>query len=110
MERFSYRLAAVALAFSSLTQAFATNNARRPMQHVTLGTNGLSADAAFQNAQTSSKRQGLSDMTTFVQRIDHTQPELGTFEQRYVYNDFYWKGSGSPIVFSTPGEAGIDVA
>ncbi|KAL1968061.1 hypothetical protein VTN77DRAFT_2191 [Rasamsonia byssochlamydoides] len=41
---------------------------------------------------------------TFVQLIDHTHPELGTFSQRYWWNAEYWKGPGSPVVLFTPGE------
>ncbi|KAG8929884.1 hypothetical protein FRC02_004917 [Tulasnella sp. 418] len=40
----------------------------------------------------------------FDQLIDHTNPALGTFKQRYFFDDTYSKGQGSPIVLSTPGE------
>lgn len=42
--------------------------------------------------------------TTFTQLIDHKNPELGTFQQWYMYNTTYYKGPGSPIVIFTPGE------
>lgn len=42
--------------------------------------------------------------STFTQPIDHSNPSLGTFEQWYMYDDTYWKGPGSPVVFFTPGE------
>ncbi|KAF3923204.1 hypothetical protein ABW20_dc0109930 [Dactylellina cionopaga] len=41
---------------------------------------------------------------TFTQLIDHSNPDLGTFEQFYYYGTQYWKGPGSPVVFMTPGE------
>lgn len=40
----------------------------------------------------------------FDQLIDHSNPKLGTFKQRYWYGTEYWKGSGSPIYLTTPGE------
>ncbi|KAJ2891203.1 putative serine peptidase [Zalerion maritima] len=43
-------------------------------------------------------------LVEFDQLIDHNKPEVGTFKQRYWYNDEYWGGPGSPIVLTTPGE------
>lgn len=40
----------------------------------------------------------------FDQLLDHSNPHLGTFKQRYWYGTQFWKGPGSPIFFSTPGE------
>jgi hypothetical protein len=34
---------------------------------------------------------------TFQQLIDHSNPSLGTFPQRYWWNTTYWKGPGSPV-------------
>lgn len=34
---------------------------------------------------------------TFDQLIDHNNPSLGTFKQRYWYNTTYYKGPGSPV-------------
>ncbi|KAI1386599.1 peptidase S28 [Hypoxylon trugodes] len=45
---------------------------------------------------------------TFDQLIDHSNPDLGTFEQRYWYGAQYWKGPGSPIIFVNPGEQAAD--
>ena len=41
---------------------------------------------------------------TFDQLIDHNNPSLGTFKQRYWYSTEYWRGPGSPIYLTTPGE------
>lgn len=41
---------------------------------------------------------------TFDQRIDHANPKLGTFKQRYWYGTEFWKGPGSPVYLVTPGE------
>ncbi|KAI1429081.1 serine carboxypeptidase S28-domain-containing protein [Xylaria sp. FL1777] len=41
---------------------------------------------------------------TFDQLLDHSNPSLGTFKQRYWYNTQYWKGPTSPIIFVNPGE------
>lgn len=43
-------------------------------------------------------------LASFNQLIDHTNPSLGTFPQRYWYNKQYWKGAGSPVILFTPGE------
>ncbi|KAI0157148.1 peptidase S28 [Hypoxylon sp. FL1284] len=45
---------------------------------------------------------------TFDQLLDHSNPELGTFSQRYWYGAQYWKGPGSPIIFVNPGEQAAD--
>ncbi|KAF7169373.1 hypothetical protein CNMCM6106_004298 [Aspergillus hiratsukae] len=42
---------------------------------------------------------------TFEQYIDHNNPGLGTFPQRFWYNSEFWAGPGSPVVLFTPGEA-----
>lgn len=41
---------------------------------------------------------------TFDQLIDHSDPSLGTFKQRYWYSTQYWKGPGSPVVLVNSGE------
>lgn len=41
---------------------------------------------------------------TFDQLIDHRNPRLGSFKQRYWYGTEYWTGPGSPIYLTTPGE------
>ena len=47
---------------------------------------------------------GTSGWSTFDQLLDHSNPSLGTFRQRYWYGTQYWKGPGSPIIFVNPGE------
>ena len=42
--------------------------------------------------------------STFEQYIDHSNPDLGTFSQWYMYDTTFWAGPGSPVVFFTPGE------
>ncbi|KAH8895932.1 endoprotease endo-Pro [Thozetella sp. PMI_491] len=44
----------------------------------------------------------------FQQLIDHSDPSLGTFAQRYWWSDQYYAGPGSPVVFFTPGEISAD--
>lgn len=34
---------------------------------------------------------------SFDQLIDHNNPDLGTFPQRYWYNAAWWNGEGSPV-------------
>ncbi|SMQ45010.1 unnamed protein product [Zymoseptoria tritici ST99CH_3D7] len=45
---------------------------------------------------------------TFEQYIDHDQPELGTFPQRYVVDTTYWNGTGSPVILWIWGEGPIE--
>lgn len=45
---------------------------------------------------------------TFAQKLDHSNPKAGTFEQRIWYNSEFWAGPGSPIIFFTPGEVAAD--
>ncbi|KAG8976894.1 hypothetical protein FRC05_002831 [Tulasnella sp. 425] len=44
----------------------------------------------------------------FHQLIDHENPSLGTFKQRYFFSDQHYNGPGSPIVIGTPGEKSAD--
>jgi hypothetical protein len=44
----------------------------------------------------------------FDQLLDHTNPSLGTFKQRYFFSADTWGGPGSPIVLSNPGEQSAD--
>ncbi|KAK2023603.1 serine carboxypeptidase S28 [Colletotrichum zoysiae] len=48
------------------------------------------------------------EVGTFEQLIDHSAPELGTFEQRFWWNTTFWRGPGSPIVLFTPGEVAAE--
>ncbi|KAJ5659501.1 Peptidase S28 [Penicillium longicatenatum] len=43
--------------------------------------------------------------STFEQLLDHEDPSLGTFSQRFWWNSEWWDGPGSPVVLFTPGEA-----
>lgn len=41
----------------------------------------------------------LINAAVFEQLIDHNNPSLGTFQQRYWYSTESWKGQGSPVSF-----------
>ncbi|KII94856.1 hypothetical protein PLICRDRAFT_97795 [Plicaturopsis crispa FD-325 SS-3] len=43
----------------------------------------------------------------FDQLIDHTNPGLGTFKQRY-WHTWEWYEKGGPIIITTPGEGNAD--
>jgi hypothetical protein len=43
----------------------------------------------------------------FQQYIDHKNPGLGTFSQRYYWSTEYYGGPGSPIILFTPGETDV---
>ncbi|EIW74346.1 peptidase S28 [Coniophora puteana RWD-64-598 SS2] len=49
----------------------------------------------------------LSTVYTFDQLIDHANPALGTFKQRYWTSNEYYK-TGGPVVLMTPGETNAD--
>ena len=50
------------------------------------------------------KPKDKNDWGTFPQLLDHSNPSLGTFPQRYWYGTEFYSGPGSPIVLLTPGE------
>ncbi|KAG8406844.1 hypothetical protein J3459_018625 [Metarhizium acridum] len=62
------------------------------------GRNGLARRATNTNIRAA----------TFQQLIDHKNPSLGTFTQRYWYNAEFYRGPGSPIVLNAPGEYATD--
>lgn len=39
----------------------------------------------------------INESAFFDQLLDHKNPELGTFPQRYWWNSQWWKGPGSPV-------------
>lgn len=39
----------------------------------------------------------FTGQSTFQQLIDHKNPHLGTFSQRYWWNSEWWSGEGSPV-------------
>ncbi|GME32856.1 putative serine protein [Neofusicoccum parvum] len=63
------------------------------------------ADGVAAKFQTAAQATGSG---TFEQLIDHENPSLGTFSQRYWWSSEYWAGPGSPVVFFTPGEGAAD--
>jgi len=52
----------------------------------------------------SKRAESFTGYGTFDQLIDHANPSLGTFKQRYWYGTEFWKGPGSPIFVVNPGE------
>jgi hypothetical protein len=48
--------------------------------------------------------------STFEQYIDHTNPSLGKFQQRYWYNSEFWGGQGSLVsTFSLPIRTPVEI-
>ena len=39
----------------------------------------------------------INGSSTFQQLLDHGNPALGTFSQRFWWNDEFWAGPGSPV-------------
>lgn len=56
----------------------------------------------------STSSPGAGTAGHFQQLIDHANPSLGTFKQRYWWNTEYYGGPGSPIILQAPGEASVD--
>ncbi|CEJ94727.1 hypothetical protein VHEMI10243 [[Torrubiella] hemipterigena] len=50
---------------------------------------------------------GHGKLEFFDQLIDHSNPSLGTFKQRYWWNTDHYGGPHSPIVLESPGEAAV---
>ena len=47
---------------------------------------------------------GTNGWGTFDQVLDHSNPDSGTFKQRFWYGTEFWNGPGSPIILVNPGE------
>ncbi|KFG79118.1 putative serine peptidase [Metarhizium anisopliae] len=58
---------------------------------------------ARSNNGTAAPKAGLFD-----QLIDHNNPSLGTFKQRFWWSADSYGGPGSPIILEAPGEAAVD--
>lgn len=61
-------------------------------------------DVTTSTADLHKRAETFNGWGTFDQLIDHADPSLGTFKQRYWYGTEFWKGPGSPIYLVTPGE------
>ncbi|KAK3935105.1 peptidase S28 [Diplogelasinospora grovesii] len=90
--RFQMRVA-VAAAFASIASA-AFNR----------GTGGMQIGPLDLEDTDLEGTNGTNGWGTFDQLIDHSNPSLGTFAQRFWYGTEYWKGPGSPIFVVNPGE------
>ncbi|KAK5662263.1 hypothetical protein OQA88_8168 [Cercophora sp. LCS_1] len=55
-------------------------------------------------ARLSKRSEQFNGWGAFDQLLDHSDPSLGTFKQRYWYGTEFWRGPGSPIILTTPGE------
>ncbi|KAK4183238.1 serine-type peptidase [Podospora australis] len=61
-------------------------------------------DPATEHLSKRAEALNLTGYGTFDQLIDHANPSLGTFKQRFWYGFEYWRGPGSPIFVTNPGE------
>ncbi|KAG9309934.1 peptidase S28 [Chiua virens] len=74
------------------------------------GRPGVPKISAIEGTLTSPNGTVLPPITTvyyFDQLIDHDNPSLGTFQQRYWMNWQYYE-EGGPIILMTPGETDAD--
>ncbi|KAG5976032.1 hypothetical protein E4U55_007511 [Claviceps digitariae] len=60
--------------------------------------------SVLENELASARGRGTVKGGTFRQLIDHSNPKLGTFSQRYWYNTEWYAGPGAPVVLVTPQE------
>ncbi|KAK4224671.1 putative serine protease EDA2 [Podospora fimiseda] len=81
--------------YSFLVQAIFPQ-ARLPV--VTLGTSQLRRPSK------------LSGSGNFSQRLNHSDPSAGTFNQQYIWNTEYWGGPGSPVILYNHGESPSSLA
>ncbi|KAG6159489.1 hypothetical protein E4U51_007713, partial [Claviceps purpurea] len=51
------------------------------------------------------RAKGTIQNGTFQQLLDHKNPHLGTFSQRYWYNAEWWAGPGAPVILRAPDES-----
>ncbi|KAL2162502.1 hypothetical protein VTH06DRAFT_7416 [Thermothelomyces fergusii] len=65
-------------------------------------------DVSVSEAELQKRAETFNGWGTFDQLIDHANPSLGTFKQRYWYGTEFWKGPGSPIYLVSPGEQPAD--
>ncbi|KAL2265025.1 hypothetical protein VTJ83DRAFT_7535 [Remersonia thermophila] len=61
-------------------------------------------DPSVTSAELQRRAETVSGWGEFDQLIDHSNPSLGTFKQRFWYSHEHWRGPGSPIYLATPGE------
>jgi len=82
--------------FTRLAAALLASNALATSPRIQInGVKKLSH--ANKHAASLSKRAveaGFNGYGTFDQLIDHANPKLGTFEQRFWYGTEFWKGPG----------------
>lgn len=55
----------------------------------------------------SANTTGFGTLDYFNQLIDHSNPSLGTFKQRYWWNIDHYGGPHSPISLESPGESAV---
>ncbi|EAQ84476.1 hypothetical protein CHGG_08490 [Chaetomium globosum CBS 148.51] len=92
------RLSITALAAGLLLAPYAAAFGRGTAMDIGPDDDTISAADLHKRAETT------NGWGTFDQLIDHADPALGTFKQRYWYGTEFWKGPGSPIYLVTPGE------
>lgn len=71
-------------------------------------TGGMQIGPIDEDTELDGTVNGTNGWGTFDQLLEHSNPSLGTFKQRYWYGTEYWKGPGSPIVLVDPGEQAAD--
>ncbi|CEJ92585.1 hypothetical protein VHEMI08228 [[Torrubiella] hemipterigena] len=86
--------------FALLSALAAVAVAHRPWN---AGAAGLLPEGPVEGNTT----EGFGKLEYFDQLIDHSNPSLGTFKQRYWWNIDHYGGPNSPIVLESPGESAV---
>ena len=83
-------ISTVALLAASATAANPFAARTRPVPPV-VNVDGLSFAAADASSS------ATSGTGFFTQLLDHDNPSVGTFQQRFWWSSEYWEGPGSPV-------------
>lgn len=98
---------ALALIVAALLAAYAYAAIPGAMLRAIPALPPISAPEGLRTTPNGTAVPSLDTVYIFHQLIDHTNPGLGTFQQRYWMDWEYYK-PGGPIIFMTPGEVNAE--
>ncbi|KJR88951.1 serine peptidase [Sporothrix schenckii 1099-18] len=101
------------LSFDNLTSRDTNTDHAQPARKIR-GTNNVwqssssASPPALKNSPASFAANANIGVSFFQQQVDHNDPTLGTFGQRFWYSTEFWTGPGAPVVLFTPGESAAE--